>query len=81
MALPKGRSARAAVATAIESVYGEADNGLVGFEPQDAAEILLVARWFKQRPKERRRTLSPKRWIEERGPDARRRQRATRTTS
>ncbi|MEQ1858095.1 MAG: UvrB/UvrC motif-containing protein [Longimicrobiales bacterium] len=81
MSLPKGRRARATVATAIEAVYNEADNGLVGFEPQDAAEILLVARWFRLRPKERRRTLSPERWLEERGPDAPRRQRSVRTTS
>jgi excinuclease ABC subunit C len=81
MALPKGRGARAAVAAAIESVYGEADKGLAGFEPGDAAEILLVARWFKLRPKERRRTASPERWMKERGPDAPRRQRAARTTS
>jgi len=70
---PKGRKARAAVAGAIEATYGDSDNHLLGFEPQDAAEILLVARWFRLRPKERRRTLTPERWLEERGPDAPRR--------
>jgi excinuclease ABC subunit C len=60
---PKGRRARSQVAREVESVYSESDNGLVGFEPQDAAEILLVARWFRQRPKERRRTVSPERWL------------------
>jgi len=81
MQLPKGKKARAEVATAVEAVYDETDNGLLGFEPQDAAEILLVARWFKLRPQERRRTLSPEKWLAERGPDARRRQRLARTTS
>jgi excinuclease ABC subunit C len=60
---PKGRKARAHVASAIAAVYDEDDSGLVGFEPQDAAEILLVARWFRLRPEERRRTVSPKRWL------------------
>ena len=64
MSLPKGRGARAVVARAIEAVYGEVDTGPAALEPQDAAEILLVARWFRLRPKERRRTVSPKRWLE-----------------
>jgi excinuclease ABC subunit C len=69
MAHPKGRRAREIVAGAIERVYGETDPGPSGLEPQDAAEILLVARWFRLRPKERRRTLTPERWLEQKGPD------------
>ena len=65
---PKGRRARERVATAIEEAYGEVDLGPRGMAPEDAAEILLVAQWFRLRPKERRRTLSPKRWLEEKGP-------------
>ena len=63
---PKTRSARSAVAEAIENVYGETDHGLRALEPQDAAEILLVARWFRLHPRERRRTTTPDRWLETR---------------
>jgi excinuclease ABC subunit C len=65
---PKGRRARERVAAAMEDVYGSADRGPRGMAPEDAAEILLVAQWFRLHPKERRRTLSPSRWLEERGP-------------
>lgn len=68
MTHPKGKRARAAVARAVEAVYAETDLGPAGLEPQDAAEILLVARWFRLKPRERRRTLSPERWLEERAP-------------
>ncbi|HET9949714.1 MAG TPA: UvrB/UvrC motif-containing protein [Longimicrobiales bacterium] len=61
---PKGRRARAAVARAVEQVYGEPELGPGGLEAQDAAEILLVARWFRTRPEERRRTVTPERWLE-----------------
>jgi len=65
---PKSRRARGLVAREIESVFGEVDPGPSGLSPQDAAEILLVAGWFKQRPEERRRTQPPARWLEERAP-------------
>lgn len=67
-AYPKGRRAREAVARAVEDVYGEAEPGPRGLAPEDAAEILLVAQWFRLRPAERRRTMSPERWLEERRP-------------
>jgi excinuclease ABC subunit C len=63
---PRGRKARELVARAIDEVYGETDEGPAGLEPEDAAEILLVARWFRMRPRERRRTQPPERWLEER---------------
>ena len=69
MSHPKGRRARAAVAAAIDSIYSEIDRGPSGLEPQDAAEILLVARWFRLNPKERRRTITPQRWLEQKRPD------------
>ena len=67
MAYPKGRRGREAVTRAIDRVYSEVDSGPRGLEPQDAAEILLVARWFRMNPKERKRTVKPKRWLEEKG--------------
>src|SRR6185503_11718482 len=68
MPLPKGRGARAVVARAVAAIYEEPETGPCALEPQDAAEILLVARWFRLRPKERRRTVSPERWLSGRAP-------------
>jgi len=64
--LPKGRRGRERAARAIEDVYGETELGPTALTPQDAAEILLVARWFRLNPKERRRTVAPDVWMEER---------------
>ena len=66
----------------IEQVYNETNLGPGAMEAQDAAEILLVARWFKLHPEERKRTISPERWLAEKAP-ARgkyRRRRERRTT-
>jgi len=68
MAHPKGRRARERVARAIDRVYGEMESGPDGLSPQDAAEILLVARWFRLNPKERKRTLQPDVWLREKMP-------------
>lgn len=68
MAHPKGRKARSRVAAAIEDVYATTDPGPRGMAPEDAAEILLVAQWFRLHPRERKRTLTPQRWLEERKP-------------
>jgi excinuclease ABC subunit C len=76
LAQPKGRRAREDVDRVVESVYEELDTGPAALEPQDAAEILLVARWFRIRPEERRRTVSPERWL-----SRSRRQPTTSTTS
>jgi len=65
---PKGKRARRSVARAVEEVFAEVDRGPGGLEPQDAAEILLVARWFRLRPRERRHTLTPERWLAEKAP-------------
>jgi excinuclease ABC subunit C len=64
LAHPRGKRAREQVAHAIGEVYAETDKGPRGLEPEDAAEILLVARWFRLRPQERRRTVPPERWLE-----------------
>lgn len=65
---PKSRRARAEVADVIEAVYGETDADPRGLDPQDAAEILLVARWFRLHPRERRRTRTPREWLEQKRP-------------
>ncbi len=68
MAHPKSRRARERVARAIDRVYGETEPGPASLSAQDAAEILLVARWFRLKPKERRRTVEPGVWLEEKRP-------------
>ncbi len=68
MTYPKGERSRARVARAIENVYDEIDEGPAALSPLDAAEILLVARWFKLNPKEHRRTMTPEAWLKERQP-------------
>ncbi len=68
LSYPKGRTERARAAEAIEAAYGEPDTGPRGLAPDDAAEILLVAQWFRLNPRERRRTMKPERWLDERGP-------------
>lgn len=65
---PKGRRARARVANAIDRVYGEVERGPTALEASEAAEILLVARWFRLNPRERRRTVRPEKWLEEKAP-------------
>ena len=65
---PKGRAARARVADAIDEVYGELDLGPGALAPQEAAEILLVARWFRLKPREKKRTVKPDVWLRERRP-------------
>jgi len=61
--LPKGRAARARAAAAVEDVYGSPDPGPAALTSEEAAEILLVARWFKLNPAERRRTVPPADWL------------------
>jgi excinuclease ABC subunit C len=65
---PKGRQGRERVAQAIDHVYGESELGPAALSPQEAAEILLVARWFRLNPKERKRTVAPDRWLKEKRP-------------
>lgn len=66
---PKGRKARMQVARAIDEVYGEAETGPAALTPKEAAEILMVARWFKLNPSERKRTATPDEWLREKAPN------------
>ena len=68
MPLPKGTRARTRARAAVEEVYGETDRGPAALTADEAAEILLVARWFRQNPEERKRTVDPATWLEEHGP-------------
>jgi excinuclease ABC subunit C len=75
--LPKGRAARARVAAAVEEVYDTPDHGPSALSSEEAAEILLVARWFKLNPEERHRTVRPADWLRDHGPERRRAARAS----
>lgn len=72
MPYPRSRKARDRVAAAVEEVYGGTEAGPRGFAPEDAAEILLVAQWFRLRPREMKRTVRPERWTTEWGPPRKR---------
>lgn len=65
---PKGARARARAADAVEEVFSDADPGPAGLAPDDAAEILLVAQWFRLHPEERRRTTPADRWLAQKRP-------------
>ena len=61
---PKSKRDRSRVSKAVEKVYLSTDRGPAALRPHEAAEILLVARWFELRPKELRRTVTPTQWLE-----------------
>ncbi len=62
---PKSAAARERAVRAVEEVYGEEEVGPAALEPEEAAEILLVAQWFRLHPRERRRAAAPDEWLAE----------------
>jgi excinuclease ABC subunit C len=60
---PTTREEVAAASERVRTVFRERDPGLVGLPATEAAEILLVAAWFRGRPEEMARTLSPRDWL------------------
>ncbi len=60
---PTTADERREIDEAVESVYRAPDPGPASLAPCDAAEILLLARWFELRPKELKRTATPKKWL------------------
>lgn len=67
MPYPKGAAARRQVRAAVDEVFGDVDSGVHGLTSEEAAEIVLVARWFRQRPEERERTVTAAEWVERYG--------------
>jgi excinuclease ABC subunit C len=62
--LPKSARARAQAEPRIRTAFEEApDPGPGGLSAHEAAEILLVARWFRLNPKELGRTTAPADWL------------------
>ncbi len=60
---PTTANERREIGEAIESVYRAPEQGPASLAPHDAAEILLLARWFELRPTELKRTATPKKWL------------------
>ena len=64
---PKTPAARADVAERVRRVFADASLPPAGLTPREAAEILLVARWFGGRERELARTTPPGEWLEAAG--------------
>lgn len=64
---PKSAAARAEVAALVEDVYRRREPTPRALEREEAAEILFVAAWFRGRPRELRRTKSPRNWLQDGG--------------
>jgi excinuclease ABC subunit C len=62
---PRSAGARRAAVRRMEEWLAEPDRGAGDLTPEEGAEILLVARWFRLRPEERRRTVDTRVWITE----------------
>jgi len=60
---PTTAGERREIDEAVESVYRAPEQGPASLAPHDAAEILLLARWFELRPKELKRTATPRKWL------------------
>lgn len=56
---------RAEAAARVRQVFQQGDPGPAGLKAHEAAEILLVARWFRLRSDQRDATLPPRRWLRE----------------
>lgn len=75
---PKGREERRRAAERIEAAFGSPTpddgrrlpTGGEGLSDAEAGEILLVSRWFRNRPDEKRRTRDPETWLRRRAPSA-----------
>ena len=61
---PKGAAARAGANELIEDVFRRHETSPLGLERDEAAEILFVAGWFRARPREMKRTRSPRDWLD-----------------
>lgn len=59
---PRTAATRARVSARVQQVFSGPAPGPGGLTPYEAAEILLVARWFRLKPEERGRALPPEAW-------------------
>jgi excinuclease ABC subunit C len=65
--LPRDHDSRERSKRAVRNVFSGPDLAPSALEPEEAAEILLIARWFRINPEERRRTIQPARWLADPG--------------
>jgi len=66
---PRGKEKRARAAQRVEDVFSGSQPQVGSLTQEKASEILLVARWFRLREKERGRTIPPHEWLGRYGPD------------
>lgn len=66
---PRRKRERQRAARKIESVYTSPPPDFGSLSQEAASEILLVARWFRLRDREMRRTWKPSEWLESNVPD------------
>jgi excinuclease ABC subunit C len=60
---PKTEHDRIRAGQRVREVFKDVSAGPAGLKADEAAEILLMARWFRLRSDERTRTLPPDRWL------------------
>lgn len=66
---PKSRGERLRAARRIEAAFSGPNRGSPAeIDGAAAAEMLLLARWFRNRPREKARTRTPGQWLEEKKP-------------
>lgn len=78
---PRQRADRRIVDEAVRATFRGPDRAPSALQPEEAAEILLIARWFRMNPAERGRTIKPERWLAPGKPGRRRARRARRAGS
>jgi len=64
ISFPRGRARRARAARKVMEVFSRPPVEPGSLTQEKAAEILLVARWFRLRHRELRRTQAPEEWLE-----------------
>jgi excinuclease ABC subunit C len=62
---PRTVATRKRVADRVREVFSTPGAGPGGLTPHQAAEILLVSRWFRLKPEEKDATVSPDEWLRE----------------
>jgi len=60
--IPRTRATRRRADDRIREVFSAPSRGPGGLTPYEAAEIVLVARWFRLKPDERARAVEPESW-------------------
>lgn len=61
---PRTVRARRRAARLVGEVFAKAERGPAALDPAEAAEILLISRWFRLQPRELKRTVPAKKWLE-----------------